>query len=397
MRIVYLYDNFLPYRSGVVTFLENLASYMANNNHDVTILVAKRGEDDKPFHLNAKVNIITLESIPSIFRENMYMSFPGPLKVEALMHELKPDIIHPMSPEITSLRAILSANMKNVPVLITQHSIPSFPLVVFTSEYFPKKLGEKAIAMYYRTINNSCSHITAPSEYIKKDLKSYRVKREISVISNGVDTRRFRPRLAKSSFLLKYDLPHNVPLLTFVGRVEPEKSIDVLIKAFKRIHKKTKAHLVISGKGTMLDSLKNLTFDLNLMERVHFLGYIPDEELPDLYNASYIYINPAIYEAQCIAALEAAASGLPLIGANATALPEIVLNKRNGFLFKPGNDYDLSKKILQILNNHKLYEKMSQQSLEISSKHEQHLTYGKFEKLYENLIRNKKKKRFFFF
>ncbi len=68
MNILYFNDNFLPYRSGVTTFLENVSSFMADNNHNVTILVAKRNKVEKPFCFNKKINIQTLASVPSIFR-----------------------------------------------------------------------------------------------------------------------------------------------------------------------------------------------------------------------------------------------------------------------------------------------------------------------------------------
>lgn len=398
MNILYFNDNFLPYRSGVTTFLENVSDFMAENNHNVTIVTSKRNGKAKPSHFNNKVEVFTINAIQNIFRKGTYVSFPGPFKIENILAKVKPDVIHVMSPEITSLRAIVGANINKIPIIITQHSVPSYAsTIVFSPNKLSQKVGNKFFSTYYKAINNSCSYVTSPTEFIKKDLQSYGVKQKIEVISNGVDLTRFRPRLPSEQFLSKYGIPKEPLKIVMVGRIEKEKNIEVLLEAFSKTIKKVDVLLIIAGKGSLLDDFKKVSWDLGIEKKVYFLGYVPDEELQDLYNISDVFVIPALFEAQCIAALEAAASGLPLVGANAAALPEIIKHKQNGFLFRPMNSNDLNKKLLQLLKNKSLREKMGQESLKIAKKHEQHHVYRNFEQLYEKVKKEKKKRRFGFF
>ena len=220
----------------------------------------------------------------------------------------------------------------------------------------------------------------------------------ISVISNGIDSRLFHPRAAKKGIYEKYDIPINKPLIFFVGRIEKEKQLDILLKAFQYTYRKTKAHLVIAGNGNQLNELKQLSKDLQIGNAVHFLGKVSyKEDLPELYTIMTVFVMPSIYESQCIAGLEAAASGLPIVAANAGALPELVISNKNGYLFKPGNFKDLNNKLVRIINNEKLQRSMARESLIVAKKHMSNNVYQEIVNLYEDTLKQKKKRRFFLF
>jgi len=113
--------------------------------------------------------------------------------------------------------------------------------------------------------------------------------------------------------------------------------------------------------------LKALTSDLGSQKTLLFTGFIPNEDLPVFYASSDCFVIAGIAELQSIVTMEAMASGLPVIGVNAVALPELIHHQENGFVYEEGDSKSLSGFISTIFSDKALHEKMSQKSLEIYS------------------------------
>src|SRR5207302_9835111 len=135
----------------------------------------------------------------------------------------------------------------------------------------------------------------------------------------GVDTERFKPRDRDGARVsLKIEQAEKVVL--FVGNLEPRKQVDVLLRAFARVRNELPdSVLLVVGSGEnagALDqtaNLEHLTIELNLSDNVRFLGRINDQRLLDCYAAADMFALPSSSEAQGIVALEAMASGLPVV------------------------------------------------------------------------------------
>jgi glycosyltransferase involved in cell wall biosynthesis len=142
----------------------------------------------------------------------------------------------------------------------------------------------------------------------------------------------------------KYNLAQR--FILFVGRLYPEKNFSVLAHAFARLKNEIPHRLVIAGqprykfKGDV-----NLIRQLKIEDRVDFLDYVPNDELPLIYNLADCFVNPSLYEGFGLAQLEAMACGCPVIAANAGAIPEIT--GEAAILFDPHNPQELSQAILK--------------------------------------------------
>src|SRR5699024_9030056 len=130
----------------------------------------------------------------------------------------------------------------------------------------------------------------------------------------------------------------------FVGRVTGEKQIDVLLKAVQLLPAELHAKLQIVGGGDQLKNLEQLARTLGIADRVEFTGYVADEDLRRSYTRASVFAIPSVAELQSIATMEAMASGLPIVAANAMALPHLV-HDGNGFLFEPGNAQELADRL----------------------------------------------------
>ena len=178
--------------------------------------------------------------------------------------------------------------------------------------------------------------------------------------------------------------PEKVTLI-FVGRVDNEKRLDILIQAFQQL-KRSDIQLAIAGIGAARKDLEKLVNDLNIEDKIHFLGFVQEEDLPALLNSADIFTMPSEAELLSIATLEAMSCGLPIVAAQAGALPELVTNGVNGYLFKAGDNTDAAIAISTLVNHPERWERMGQASAEKAQHHNLEYVVQRYEKLYESVL-----------
>jgi glycosyltransferase involved in cell wall biosynthesis len=176
-----------------------------------------------------------------------------------------------------------------------------------------------------------------------------------------------------------------MPLVVFVGRIDQDKRLDVLLQAVS-LTKRNDFQLAIVGQGNELSYLQALAQKLHLGRQVVFTGYIPDEDLPILHNSADLFVMPSIAELQSIATLEAMASGKPVLAAEARALPELVTNGVNGYLFKPDDPLDAARRLSQLLDERDYWVAMGQASLFRAAQHSLSQTIHRYEEVYTALL-----------
>ena len=114
---------------------------------------------------------------------------------------------------------------------------------------------------------------------------------------------------------------------------------------------------------------------------------MPDALLPSLYAAATCFVIAGIAELQCIVAMEAMATGLPVLGARAVALPELIHSGENGYLFEPGGSVEISDRIIELFNDSALRERMGRKSREIIANHDINTTMEAFEDFYRTAMK----------
>jgi glycosyltransferase involved in cell wall biosynthesis len=167
-----------------------------------------------------------------------------------------------------------------------------------------------------------------------------------------------------------------------VGRLDPEKKIEDVLQAVALAAKTTDFCLVIVGKGIRKSALERLTEELCIRNRTIFTGLVPEEDLPYFYKLSRCFIIASIAELLSLATLQAMASGLPVIAANAGALGELVHHQINGFLFNIGDIGAMAHAVSTVVSNDELHQKMSEKSIELIRDHDLHITADLFERIY---------------
>jgi 1,2-diacylglycerol 3-alpha-glucosyltransferase len=205
-------------------------------------------------------------------------------------------------------------------------------------------------------------------------------------VSCGISLERFRPKPQADPQALRQRFGLDPDKITFlyIGRVDGEKRLEVLIQALHQLMRQD-IHLVIAGKGADCHRLVDLASQLGIEQQVQFLGFVPEADKVDLLNSADVFAMPSEAELLSIATLEAMACGRPVLAARSKALPELVDEGINGYLFKPGDVGDAARKMALLANHPERWERMGAASLEKARRHGLEATVQKYEKIYAAL------------
>lgn len=173
----------------------------------------------------------------------------------------------------------------------------------------------------------------------------------IHVVYRAVDTDVFRPLSVPPEFRQRYGLDEDCYYILYVGSEDPRKNLKTLIKAFAIVQREIPtARMLKVGPahfGAERERLLRLVTELGLERSVRFLDYVPDEDLPLLYNAADVFVLPSFYEGFGLPALEAMSCGTPVVASNRASLPEVV--GKGGVLVDPNDEHALARSIIDLL------------------------------------------------
>ena len=219
--------------------------------------------------------------------------------------------------------------------------------------------------------------VTTPTPLAAKAMHQHAFLRKVLPLSNGIDSSAYELHPGE---VIE---PHNHPTVLFVGRLAEEKHIDVLIDAVAKTPKDLNVHLEIVGGGEVRPALEAQVARLGLGDRVKFLGLASDEDLREAYIKADIFCMPGTAELQSLVTLEAMSASTPVLLANAMALPHLVRDGENGYLFTPNNSSELAAKITKLVGLPKdELEAMGKMSREMVEPHSINGTLQTFEDLY---------------
>lgn len=391
MKILLGTDNFHPTVGGVANFTDALAKGLAKNGHHVTIIApARKFKDTVSKHNGITIHGIRSVKIPKIiYPSGMRISLTiNSLKVKKIIEEIKPDVIHIQDHFMIGDCAAKMGRKLRIPTVGTNHFMPEN----FIHHFYPANFDfvEKPLSslVWKHLINvyKQLDVITAQSKTAANLIKNLGLKNPIIPISCGVDLDRFNPNNDGGHLKRRYKITDKKRVILFVGRLDKEKRVEVVIEAFAEVLSAHDAQLVIAGRGREKARLVKLTKQLGIDQTVIFTGLVPDKDLPTLYRMADIFAIASIAELQSIATMEAMASGLPVVAAKVMALPELVYDGKNGYLFDEGDSNIMAEGIIKILKDPALRKRLSENSLKIISKHNIANTIKSYQKLYQQLV-----------
>ncbi|PJB05979.1 hypothetical protein CO123_03030 [bacterium (Candidatus Howlettbacteria) CG_4_9_14_3_um_filter_37_10] len=307
--------------------------------------------------------------------------------LEKIVLEKEIDVIHSNHYFITGEVALRLAKKHGKPFVITNHQFPAYYTICCATvvNFFLKK--------HLARLDNGADRVIAPSQTIASLLEGIGVKKDkIKVISNGINIKLFVPG-DREAAKKELGLPQK-PIVLFVGRFAEEKRIDLLAKAAPNILERMDAQFVLAGfrsavsKLDKFDELFKLINRIGVKKNFTYLGHFSpfSDKLVKAYQAADVFVLPSDFETQGIVLMEAMACGAAAVASSAGALPELVQNGKNGYLFKKGDYKDLSGKIISVLGDPEKQEQMGNKSRELIMAHGLEKTVAEYEKIYKSLI-----------
>ena len=392
MKILIAADTYYPHVNGASYFTQRLAFYLQQRGHRVLVIAPSRTFKNE-FYTH-ETPIQGIRSIPVLIHKDFRVSLPILLgsTVENVIAAYAPEIVHVQGHFFICNAVLKEAKKLGLPTVGTNHFMPENLTHYSHLPAFAMRWLQKWGWKWFRAVFEELDIVTTPTQTGARLLQQIGFKKEVLPISCGIDRSRFCPSANGNGLRKKYSLPEGKKILLYVGRVDREKNIDLILRGLSRVVRTSNVHLVIAGRGAEENRLKRLERSLGLHERVTFAGFVPDEDLPGLYAMADCFIIAGTAELQSIVTLEAMASGLPVIGVRAMALPELVHPGANGCLFYPGDESGVADCITAVFADASRRKEMSAGSLAIIERHDIEQTINQFESIYRSLVAKKNSK-----
>ncbi len=321
-RVALFSGNYNYLRDGANRALNRLVDYLERQGVAVRVYSPT---GDEPAFVHAG-DVVSVPSI-SIPRRKEYRFAMGlPQRVREDLAAFRPNLFHLSAPDYLGYKALQLAKSWDVPVVASVHT--RFETYL---QYYGFAWLEKYATRYLRNFYTQCEQIYAPTESMAQVLRAERMCGDIRLWSRGVDSALFHPAKRDEDWRAAHGLaPHDIAI-AFVGRLVLEKGLGVFADVMQVLRERGVAHKVI----VIGDGPERAAFESRLPGAV-FTGFLGDEALARAYASADLFFNPSQTETFGNVTLEAMASGLPSVCAQATGSMSLVLHGVSGFLAEHG-------------------------------------------------------------
>jgi glycosyltransferase involved in cell wall biosynthesis len=332
MRIAYFTETFLPKIDGIVTRLTRTLEQLRDLGHEALIFA--------PHNPPASYVGYRVVNVPSVsFRPwypELMLGMPRP-RLGRELDAFKPDVVHVVNPIILGMWGTAIAKQRNLPLLASFHTdIPQY--VVHLKLGFLQPLSHTWI----RDVHNQAHINLCTSQPMVEGAQRLGIKR-VRLWPKAVDTERYHPRYASTNMRQRLtDGQVDAPLMVYIGRLSHEKRLEWLLPAIQNL---PGVRLAFVGSGPADEHLRKRFAGTNTV----FTGYLSGDDLAAAYASADVFAFPSDTETLGFVAMEAMASGVPVVAARAGGIPDVVSEGVNGLLFTPGDTDELSDKLRQLL------------------------------------------------
>ncbi|MDA1330341.1 MAG: glycosyltransferase family 1 protein [Chloroflexi bacterium] len=386
---------------GMNVYVRQLSASLGVLGHQVDIFTRKNqpNQPDVDTSIARNVRVIALKSGPQSELDRTQLAEHIPEFVHALaefsnVEASKYDLVHAHY----WMSGLAAAQLKpawNVPVILMMHTLGLVKNRIADlgqTESVNRIRGERqALAAADRVV------AATPAEMAELQWL-YEVRRpHICVIPPGVDLDLFRP-MPKNAARRALDISPEVDLVLYVGRIEPLKGLETLLRAFHQISDQTLLNQknlrlqVIGGPGILAQStsemnrLMSVVAELGLQDRVFFLGSKTQIELPIHYAAADVVVVPSQYESFGLVALEAMAAGRPVLASRVGGLTHLVKDGLTGYHLEEGDYSDLAAHLSVLLEDSALQERLGANGRQTALAYSWDMVGERIADLYQSLL-----------
>lgn len=375
MKLAIFSDTFFPQINGVSRVLGKYLEYMDANGIEYTLLVPEKEEQ------SYNGTIIGFGGVKFPLYPELKISVPRHARMKKNLEILQPDLIHLITPFSMGLAGMKYAKAHDLPIITSYHT------------NFDQYLSHYHLPLLARPVNkymkwfHSFSQINfCPSQETRQQLQGIGL-RNVEICPNGVDIEMFSPEFRNNQIRKLLAIDEQTPILLYVGRIAPEKGLNVLMKAVAMLNQShTPFKLVMVGDGPMREKLVKAKID-----NVVFLGYKTGRALQEIYASADLFVFPSATETFGNVVLEAMCSGLPVVAARAGGVKDNVIDMYNGITFLPDDPADMAGSIQTLVKDRALLANMKVNAIVYAQTKTWDEIFDKFFERLQNLLANRPK------
>ncbi len=339
--------------------------------------------------------------------ETAFISFSSPLRLSTLppgvsIHEIQDDIFpfkqYPYTLALASKMAEI-ARMKELQVIHAHYAIPFAVAAILARQIVPERNLKVVTTLHgtditlvgshssMRTITtfaiNASDAVTAVSQYLRREtFRIFKIDREIDVIYNFIDMEHHTCPVSPS---VPEPKTKGLPTVVHISNFRPLKRVGDVVEIFARIRREIDARLLLVGDGPESMKAEQMVRDLGLTDSVEFIGIVDD--VAPVLAAADLLLLPSEMESFGMAALEAMASGVPVVASTVGGIPEVVEDGVTGYLAPVGDVNAMARHSLKILRDEKESSRLAKMARKRAAEHFDFKTIiPQYESLYERVL-----------
>ena len=323
LRVALVSGSYNYIKDGIALTLNRMVDYLIRQGVEVLVFAPV---GPKPAFEPAGT-LVPVASLPLPLRPEYRVALGLPQSARKRLELFQPDIIHIAVPDLLGRGALRAAREMEVPVVASYHTRYETYL-----SHYGLNVARPLLETYLRSFYSSCRELYIPSMSMGESLKASGLNVAMHLWSRGVDSSRFHPAKRSPGWRARFSIDPNDFVVLFVSRLVREKQLGTLVAVVQELRKRGVCHrAVIVGDGPERNKLAK-----QLPEAV-IPGFLDGEDLAQAYASSDVFLFPSDTESFGNVTLEAMASGLPTVCADATGSRSLVLPGVTGFLARPGS------------------------------------------------------------
>lgn len=349
LRVALFTGNYNHIEDGVSRTLNRLVKFLEEAG--VQVLVFGPTVDNPPIRHEGRFIAVPSVSIPGRPEYRFSLSFPEYARSE--LRRFNPHLVHIATPDLLGLKALNWARRNERKVVTSFHTHFASYL-----KYYRAEALEPLLWRYLRWFYNQMEQIYVPADSIREELQQHGISADMRIWARGVDTSLFSPTRRDEAWRRTYGFEEDDVVVLFVSRLVREKNLDEFASTVNKIRQEVPSvRALVVGDGPAFGELQE-----QLPDAV-YTGFLKGEELACAYASSDLFFFPSDTEAFGNVTLEAMASGLPCVVADAAGSRALVEDGVNGFRVRLSGPEPFYGAVLELVKDKELRRKMGEASL----------------------------------
>lgn len=373
IRVAIFTGNYNHIRDGVSLTLNRLVDFLERQDADV--LVFGPTIPNPAFKHNG--TLIAVPSIKMPGRPEYRFTTGFPKSAQKHLEAFNPNLIHLATPDILGIKALWWAKNRKLPIVSSYHTHFSSYL-----KYYKLSFLEPALWRFLSWFYGKCEQVYVPSRSMAEILEEKNIRGNLKIWERGINAKQFNPDKRDKGWRAEYGFDEDDVVVTFVSRLVWEKNLRLFAKVVNKLKKKYhRVKSMVVGDGPAAEEMKEL------LPKALFTGFLKGEELARAYASSDIFFFPSDTETFGNVTLEAMASGLPAVVADATGSKSLVDHGVNGFRAPVERSDKFFTLVEKLVVDAELRKQMSIASLEKAKKYSWDSVNGKLLSYYKEVLR----------